>query len=136
LNVGAKDGAAVGILPAGAKDLSAAYVDRDCAAGTHRNSSYASVAGAAAALAEAARESKDQGDGQRKKKTGTATMHEPSSRPFARREHKVVGWKTVSVEGKVQGFKVSGLQSFKSASFEASSLKVSSRSLWLAAAWL
>ena len=28
-----------------------------------------------------------------KKKTGTATMHEPSSRPFARREHNVVDGK-------------------------------------------
>jgi hypothetical protein len=40
-------------------------------------------------------------------------MHEPSSRPFARREHKAVKRKTVSVEGKVQGFKVSGFQSFE-----------------------
>jgi hypothetical protein len=38
-------------------------------------------------------------------------MHETSSRPFARREHKVLRRKTVSVEGKalqVQGCKVSG----------------------------
>jgi hypothetical protein len=35
-------------------------------------------------------------------------MHEPSSRPFARREHNnVVRRKTVSLEGIVQGFKVS-----------------------------
>jgi hypothetical protein len=40
-------------------------------------------------------------------------MHEPSSRPFARREQNVVGRKTVSVEGKEPGFKVSGFQSFK-----------------------
>jgi hypothetical protein len=73
---------------------------------------HASVAGVAAALAEAAGEGDDEGDGQRKKKTGTATMHEPSSRPFARREHNVVGRKTVSVEGRLSGFKVSRLQSF------------------------
>jgi hypothetical protein len=36
------------------------------------------VASIAAALAETTRERDDQGDGQRKKKTGTATMHEPS----------------------------------------------------------
>jgi hypothetical protein len=42
-------------------------------------------------------------------------MHEPSSRPSARREHNVVGRKGVSVEGQVQGFKVSGpkFQSFE-----------------------
>jgi hypothetical protein len=41
-------------------------------------------------------------------------MHEPSSRPFARRErNNVVGRKTVSVEGQVQGFKVSESESFK-----------------------
>jgi hypothetical protein len=74
---------------------------------------HSSVAGVAAALAEAAGEGDDEGDGQRKKKTGTATMHEPSSRPFARREHSIAGRKTVSVEGQVQGFKVSGFQSFK-----------------------
>jgi hypothetical protein len=48
-------------------------------------------------------------------------MHEPSSRPFARREHNnVVGRKTVSVEGHWDigqghrpGLRVSRLQSFK-----------------------
>jgi hypothetical protein len=74
---------------------------------------HASIAGVAAAVAEAAGAGDDEGDGQSKKKTGTATMHEPSSRPFARREHNVVGRKTVSVEGKVPGFKVSEFQSFK-----------------------
>ena len=42
-------------------------------------------------------------------------MHEPSSRPFARRERNVVVRETVSVEGQVQGFKVSGQQSLKDA---------------------
>jgi hypothetical protein len=45
-------------------------------------------------------------------------MHEPSSRPFARREHNILGWKTVSVEGKEQGFKVSGFQSFNGPRFQ------------------
>jgi hypothetical protein len=47
-------------------------------------------------------------------------MHEPSSRPFARREHNVVGRKTVSVEGhwdfeqavKLPGFKISEFRSW------------------------
>src|SRR5208282_6279777 len=106
----------VDVLATGGKDLSGTNVDGYCAAGTQRNARYASVAGVAAVLAEAAGECDDEDDGQRKKKTGTTTMHEPSSRPFARREHKAVGRKTVSVEGKahqVQGFKVSGFQSCK-----------------------
>jgi hypothetical protein len=41
-------------------------------------------------------------------------MHEPSSRPFARREPEAGTRKTASVEGKRTGFKVSGFQSFKS----------------------
>jgi hypothetical protein len=107
LNVDAEDGFAGGILAGGAKELSATDVDGEVAAGAQRNAGYASVAGVAGALAEAAGEGGDEGDGQRKKKTGTATMHESSSRPFARREPNLFGRKTVSVEGKVQGFKVS-----------------------------
>src|SRR5208282_182944 len=71
LNVDAEDGVAGGVPAAGAKDLSATNLD-----------------GNGAALAEATGEGNGEGDGQRKQKTGTATMHEPSSRPFAGREHK------------------------------------------------
>src|ERR1035441_10343485 len=113
LNVEAEDGFTEGILGAGTKALSAAGLERDCGAGAQGNARHASIAGVAAALAQAAGEGGDDADGQSKKKTGTATMHEPSSRPFARREQNVVGRKTVSVEGKEPGFKVSGFQSFK-----------------------
>jgi hypothetical protein len=120
LNSDAEDGAAGGILGGGAEDLSAADIDGEVGAGAQRNGLHASVAGVAAALAKTAGEGDDEGDGQCKKKTGTATIHEPSSRPFARREHIAVGRKTVSVEGHWdigQGqrpcFKVSGLQKFR-----------------------
>ena len=41
---------------------------------------------------------KEMASQQYKKMTGTATMHEPSSRPFSGREPNA-GWKTASVEG-------------------------------------
>src|SRR5208337_612799 len=99
LNVNAEDGAAGGILGAGAKNLGATYIHGNSGARAQRNARHPSVAGITAALAEAASEGDDEDDGQSKKKTGTATMHEPSSYPFARHEHYVDRWKTVSVEG-------------------------------------
>ena len=44
-------------------------------------------------------------------------MHEPSSRPFARREHNVVGRKTVSVEGHWDFEQAAKLPSFKISEF-------------------
>ena len=82
LNVDAEDGAAVGIPAAGAKDSEVPASIENVVAGGQRNARHASIAGVAAAFAEAAREGGDEGDGQSKKKTGTATMHEPSSRPI------------------------------------------------------
>ena len=54
-------------------------------------------------------------DGQCKKKTGTATMHESSSRPFARRERKC-GWaeNCQCRRSSLQGFKVSEVSKFQS----------------------
>lgn len=120
LRVDAEDGAADGILAGGGKEQSATGVDGEVGAGAQRYGLHASAAGVAAALAEAAGEGDDKGDGQRKKKTGTATMHEPSSRPFAGRELDVVERKAVSVEGQVQGFKASKPQVSKFQGFRVS----------------
>lgn len=90
--------------------MSATDINRLHAARVQRDGLHAPVALVAAALAEATGQSGDEDDGQCKKKSGTTTMHEPSSRPFARREINGGGRKTASVEGQVQGFKVSGLK--------------------------
>jgi hypothetical protein len=56
-------------------------------------------------------------------------MHEPSSRPHLGRESDV-GWKTVSVEGHLSGFKVSGFQSFKESKMLAAEQREMSLKLW------
>src|SRR5216684_979604 len=100
LNADADYGAAVDIRGAGAEELSAANVDGEVGGWVQRNGLHCSAIGVGTAFAKAAGEGDDKGDDQSKKKTGTATTHEPSSRPFARRErNNVVGRKTVSVEG-------------------------------------
>src|ERR1700730_18278193 len=96
----AEDGASGAILGGGIKARSTADIDGEVGAGAQRNGLHSSATGVGTAFAETTGEGDDEGDDQGKKKAGTATMHEPSSRPFARREHNnVVGRKTVSVEG-------------------------------------
>src|SRR5208282_4673453 len=66
LNVEAEDLFAGGVFAAGAKDLGATHLEGESVGGAQRNTLYACVAEVSAALAEAAGEGDDEGDGQRK----------------------------------------------------------------------
>src|SRR5882672_5713097 len=92
-----KDALSCGIAGGGAEILCLSDFQGDSAAGAQGHGLDAAVGEIAGAFSDTTGEGGKRDNSQDKKEAGTATIHEPSSRPFPRRE-RVVWRKTVSVE--------------------------------------
>ena len=107
---GGEDALPRGIAGGGAKILSFSEFERDIAAGIQGNGLDAGASGITGAFSDTTGEVGKRDDSQYKNEAGTATIHEPSSRPFPGRERSV--WrKAASVEGHREFEQVHGASS-------------------------
>src|SRR5882724_312083 len=106
---GGEDALTRGIAGGGAKILSFPEFEGDSAAGIQGNGLDAGALGITGAFSDTTGEGGERDDGQYNKEAGTATIHEPSSRPFPGRERSSVWRKAASVEGHRQFEQAHGL---------------------------